>query len=149
MTHQFDAFTAALQTGGLAGGLRYLNDPIDHRYTAVYQLRDLVLRNVALVDKEGEVRPEFLAEVPLEDSFCQFVMRDGMFKTQHSGEDSRLDGHKYQGVLRSYIGVPLLNDEGVLYGTICHFDALQRTLRDEDFDFLQRAARLIPRYLPR
>lgn len=53
-----------------------------------------------------------------------------------------------QGFLLTYHGVPLLGNRGELYGTLCHFNALQRTIADEDFEFLQSAARLIPRFLP-
>ena len=47
---------------------------------------------MALYDKMGEITPEFLAEVPCEKSFCQFVIRDGLFRTADSAMDSRLDG---------------------------------------------------------
>ena len=149
MTSKLAALKAVFQTHGLEGGLRHLNESVSHRYTGVYQLADSVFRNVGLFDKQGQMRPEFLAEVPLRDSFCQFVVRDGLFKTEHSGEDHRLDGHKYQGVLLTYHGVPVLDDHGELYGTLCHFDALQRDITDQDFAFLQQAARLIPDFLPR
>jgi hypothetical protein len=43
-----------------------------------------------LYDKAGEVRPDFLAEVPFETSFCQFVIRDGYFTTSDSAVDLRL-----------------------------------------------------------
>lgn len=91
--------------------------------------------------------PEFLAVVPWEESFCQFTMRDGLFVTTDSGEDSRLDGHKYQGVLRSYVGLPLLDNRGELMGTMCHFDPRALELPDAEFELFRRAANLLPRYL--
>lgn len=147
MTPRLSALRAAFDEHGLYGGLRHLNEPVEHRYTGVYRLQDAIFKNIALYDKEGQMRPEFLAEVPLEDSFCQFVVRDGLFRTENSGEDHRLDGHKYQGVLLTYHGVPVLDDRGVLYGTLCHFDALRRNISDEDFELLQQAARWVPAYL--
>lgn len=138
---------SVLEERGLHAGLKYLNDPLTHRYTGVFQLDNGVLRNIDLYDKVGEVMPDFLAEVPLEDSFCQFVLRDGLFCTDNSAADPRLDGHKYQGVLLTYHGVPLLGDRGELWGTLCHFDAEAKTLSDEDFTVLQQAARVIPAYL--
>lgn len=147
MNARLERLLDELTSNGLQGGLEHLNSPVDHRYTGVYRLKDSVFYNIALYDKEGEMLPEFLAAVPLGDSFCQFVIRDGVFKTDHSGKDSRLAGHKYQGVLLTYHGVPVLDNRGDLYGTLCHFDALQRTISDKDFEFLQSAARLIPRFL--
>lgn len=52
-----------------------------------------------LHDKAGEIRPELLAEVSMADSFCQFVLRDGVFRTDDSASDARLKGHPYQGVV--------------------------------------------------
>jgi GAF domain-containing protein len=120
-----------------------------HRYTAIYQLRGLQLKNIGLYDKSGEIKPEHLDEVAFEASFCQFVLRDGLFRTENSASDNRLDGHPYQGVMLSYHGVPLLDDAGRLYGSLCHFDVTQHLLPDEDFEFLQRAARVLPAFLPR
>jgi len=149
MDIRLETLKSALRAQGIEGGLRFLNEPVDHRYTAVYRLRDMNLVNIALHDKEGQVRPEFLETVPFEDSFCQFVIRDGLFKTENTALDRRLDGHKYQGALLTYHGVPVLDNSGELFGTLCHFDALQRTLPDEEFEFLNRAARILPEYLPR
>ena len=149
MPFQLEKFQSELKRNGLASALGLLNQPVNHRYTGVYQLRDGNLCNVELYDKEGEVKPEFLMEVPLHDSFCQFVLRDGVFRTSDTGKDDRLDGHKYQGVLLSYHGVPVLDNQGELFGTLCHFDALQRDLSDEDFELLQHAARLIAPYVAR
>jgi len=149
MTFSADRFRSEVQQGGLARGLQLLNDPIEHRYTGIYRLTGGVLMNIELIDKEGEIKPEFLMEVPLEDSFCQFVLRDGVFRTSDTGKEPVLDGHKYQGVLLSYTGVPIVGPDGELYGTLCHFDALKRDLPEKDFEVLKDAARLIPDYLPR
>lgn len=148
MPFQLELFQTALHQGGLAKALGFLNEPVSHRYTGVYRLRDGHLHNVELHDKQGEVRPEFLAVVPLQDSFCQFVLREGAFRTSNTGTDERLNGHKYQGVLLSYHGVPVLDNRGELFGTLCHFDAQQKELGDEQFDLMQRAARFISPYLP-
>lgn len=138
-----DPLRAALQREGLAGGLRFLNARVPHRYTAAYRVQQDTLVNLDLVDKAGELRPEFLASVPFGDSFCQFVLRDGGFRTECTAQDGRLDGHRYQGVLGAYHGVPLVDDRGELFGTLCHFDTAERTLSDEEFAFLQKAARLM------
>ncbi|MES2841514.1 MAG: guanylate cyclase [Pseudomonadota bacterium] len=149
MAVKIDLVQTAFQQGRLRLALEVLNAPVAHRYTALYRLSDGVLSNVELVDKENEIKPEFLAEVPLKDSFCQFVLRDGLFKTSNTADDHRLNGHKYQGVLMTYHGVPVLDNQGELFGTLCHFDALTRPLADEHFDLLEAAARVLPAYLPR
>ncbi|WP_156374340.1 GAF domain-containing protein [Pseudorhodoferax sp. Leaf274] len=148
MTEHIGDYRACLQARGPAG-LDYLNGRVPHRYTAIYELAGGTLRNLYLYDKRGEVVPEFLQAVPFQDSFCQFVLRDGVFATSHSGGDQRLDGHKYQGVMMAYHGVPLLDNRGELFGTLCHFDVVSHGLPEGELDFMQRAARELPRYLPR
>lgn len=142
-----DVFSVALKEGGLAAGVHALGDGVPHRYTGVYALNGGTLRNVVLCDKQGEIVPAFLAEVPLGVSFCQFVIRDGLFRTDNSANDRRLDGHPYQGVMVSYHGVPLIDESGELCGTLCHFDVDEFELADEEFALMQKAARVLPPFL--
>ncbi|MGO4394379.1 guanylate cyclase [Variovorax sp. M-6] len=147
-TRDIGTFCATLEARGPEAALAYLNEAVPHRYSAVYRIDGGMLRNVFLHDKQREARPEFLAVVPFEVSFCQFVLRDGFFRTTDSGADPRLDGHPYQGVMVSYHGVPLTDPAGGLIGTLCHFDVVAHGLADEEFELLQRAARVLPAYLP-
>jgi len=130
-------------------GLAFLNARVPHRYTGIFRLRDGALHSVFLHDKQGEIIPEFLQVVPLVDSFCHLTIRDGVFRTQNSALERDLDGHKYQGVVRSYIGLPLLDSEGRLYGTMCHFDEQALPLGDDEFEIFSKAAKLLPAYLGR
>jgi len=89
----------ALKGSGRNAGLRYLNSRVDHRFTAVYKPEAGVMRNVAIVDKLAEVVPANLLAVPLEETFCQFVLRDG-FETQLQGFDVAI---KCRSVLRKSV----------------------------------------------
>lgn len=147
-TDPYTALDDILKKQGLKAGLAWLNRRVPHRFTAVYLLDKLVLRSRAVVDKDGDAAtPPVLMEVPLETSFCQYVLLDGQFITSESGSDNRLDGHPYQGVMGSYVGLPLQGSGDSLMGTFCHFDFENRELPDEEFLFLQRVARLLPRYV--
>ena len=121
LDQQLAQFRLAFDTDGLYGALRYLNARTTFRYTAVYRLDGQMMRNIHLYDRRGE-NPISLCEVPLGDSFCQFVMRDSGFNTVNSANDARLLGHPYQGVMNSYFGLPLSRKPGTIYGTLCHFD---------------------------
>ncbi len=81
------AFTSLLEIQGAEAAIHHLNAGVAHRFTAVYRLDGGMLRNVLLCDKLGEICPEFLAEVPLATSFCQFVLGDGVFQTTNSASD--------------------------------------------------------------
>ena len=144
----FQLLSAVLSTQGPAAALALLNEGVPHRYSAAYRVEGGILLNVLRHDKQGEVRPDFLAAVPFESSFCQFVLRDGTFRTSNSGTDARLNGHPYQGVMVSYHGVPLIDNSGELIGTLCHFDVDQLELSDEEFGLLQKAGRAFPPFLP-
>lgn len=132
---------------GLAGALAVLNARVPHRFSAVYRLVGQALHNVATVDKHLHLHPLDLKVVPLQDSFCQFVLRDGLFLTRESGTDSRLRGHPYSGIVGCYAGVPIRSRDGKMAGTLCHFDLESFDVDDDEYLLLDRAARLMPAFL--
>ncbi|MDM0103298.1 guanylate cyclase [Variovorax sp. J22R24] len=143
-----DAISTVLAAEGPPAALAYLNDGVPHRFTAVYRFAGPILHNVFLHDKAGRMRPDFLAVVPFSRSFCQFVVKDRSFRTDNSVADPRLFGHALRGIVISYHSVPVLDHaSGELWGTLSHFDMRHLTLPDEEFELLQGAASLLPRYL--
>jgi len=135
-----------LAAGGIPGALRFLNERVPHRLTAIYRLDGDMLRRVALATKEKNLEKRALQEIRLCDSFCQFALKDGVFLTFEAAADSRLEGHPYSGILGCYAGVPITGKLGT-YGTLCHFDFRNHEVADEEILFLERAAQLFPRYL--
>jgi GAF domain-containing protein len=75
-----------------------------------------------------------LPDAPLGDSFCQFAIRDKEFVTANTATDKTLDGHRYQGVVASYVGLPLMKS-GALFGTLCHYDFVEQVIADDEFAF--------------
>ncbi|SCK17704.1 GAF domain-containing protein [Variovorax sp. HW608] len=144
-----ETFSALLASEGPEAALQYLNSGVPHRYTAIYRFEGDLLRNVLLHDKRRQMRPEFLIAVPFKQSFCQFVRRDQVFRTNDSASDERLAGHPYRGVVVSYHSVPVLNDEGALWGTMSHFDMRSHPVADSEFELLQQAAKALSSYIPR
>lgn len=140
-------FKNALQNSGLGAGLVLLNNRVPHRFTAVLRLDGAMMRTIAIVDKLGQAVPDSLKQIPIEDSFCQFALRDGSFLTQNSSDDERLEGHVYKGVLNTYVGLPLSHGDGELFGTLCHFDFPPLVLPDDEFDFLHEAAQILPPFV--
>jgi GAF domain-containing protein len=147
LPRNLETFSVILHAEGAAAALAYLNEGVPHQYSAVYRFAGPMLRNVLLHDKAGKMRPEYLAAVPFDKSFCQFVLRDRVFRTDDSAADPRLEGHPYQGVVVSYHSVPLVSDAGELWGTLSHFDMTSLPLSDDEFELLQGAARLLPSFL--
>ncbi|OUM04075.1 hypothetical protein [Variovorax sp. JS1663] len=147
LPRDLETFSAVLRAEGPAAALAYLNEGVPHRYSAIYRFAGLKLQNVFLQDKLGEMRPQYLATVPFDQSFCQFVRRDSAFRTDNSAVDPRLEGHPYQGVVVSYHSVPVVSDAGELWGTLSHFDMASLPLCDDEFELMQGAAKLLPSFL--
>ncbi|MDM0072924.1 GAF domain-containing protein [Variovorax sp. J2P1-59] len=140
-------FEQILRNEGVLAGLRFLNQRVEHRCTAIYRLEAMTVRNLYLYDREGALLPESLGVVPLGDSFCQHAIREGAFLTDDSRADPRVDGSPFKGVVLAYHGIPLVDKSGQLFGTLCHFDFEPRRLSDQEFEFLQEAARVLSTHL--
>ena len=137
---------AEIELGGVEAGLKFLNARTDYRYTAIYRFEGAMMRNIYLYDRLGESVSNF-AKVPLGDSFCQFVMAEGVFNTGDSSQDVRLLGHSYRGVLNAYFGLPLSRKPGTIYGTFCHFDLKPQAIDDSEIEFLQSVTPWLMDYL--
>lgn len=146
LNEQLAQFRVALESGGLDAALRYLNARTSYRYTAIYRLDGQVMRNIHLYDRLGENAAN-LIEVPLGDSFCQYVMAENGFTTSDSAADARLEDHSYRGILNSYYGLPLSRQPGTIYGTFCHFDFEPKTIPDSEIALLEAATRILMDYL--
>lgn len=147
MSEPFDNLADTLRRNGVQAMLEELNARVTHRYTAVYQVDDQMLRNLYLVDKQKQATPDMLAIVPMDDSFCQFALRDGSFATEDSAVDPRLEGHPAQGVVVSYTAVPIVDGQGEVVGTLCQFDMTRQDLPPSEFALLERVAKLLPAYV--
>jgi GAF domain-containing protein len=148
-TRDFSRLAAILKSKGAAAALAYLNAGVPHRFSGVYRIEGANLRNVLLFDKLGEIRPAFLEVVPMDASFCQFVVRDGLFRTNNSSLDTRLTGHPAQGIVVSYHAVPVIDPDRALLGTLSHFDLVERSIDDGEFELLYQAGRLMADFIPR
>ncbi len=140
-------FSHVLSHGGILAGLQFLNRRVTHRCTAIYRLEAMTVRNLYIYDREGALLPESLGVVPLDDSFCQHALRDGSFLSDDTRTDPRVEGSPFRGVVVAYHGIPLLDNHCELFGSLCHFDFVPHSLPDEEFDFLQKAARVLSAYL--
>ncbi|MDB5885791.1 MAG: hypothetical protein JWR74_1962 [Polaromonas sp.] len=146
LNQQLVDFAQAVNSQGLHGALRFLNARTAYRYSAVYRLDGQMMRNIHIYDRQGENTAD-LNEVPLGDSFCQFVMAENGFATANSATDPRLLGHAYQGILNAYFGLPLSRKPGTIYGTFCHFDFQAIQLPDSEIPFIEAAADMLMDHL--
>ena len=144
---QLVQFEHAIAAGGPRAGLLFLNRRVPHRCTAVYRVDGDNLQMVELIDKLANPATAVLPPLPLLQSFCQVAVNEGQLITSDSASERRLDNMPYQGVIKSYVGLPLSYSAGTLYGTLCHYDFGQQMINDAEFEFLQRAAVILAKAL--
>jgi GAF domain-containing protein len=140
----------ALERDGLRGAVLELNQTVPHRYTGIFIAEGSSLRNVALSDKRVAA-PELWPPFPLGDSFCSLIVHAGdpLFVNE-ARVDPRDDvqSHPAGKIVQSYCGVPLLDSEGRVLGTLCHFDEMPSAV-DVDMAMMLQVSTLLAPYLPR
>ncbi|GHA81767.1 GAF domain-containing protein [Cognatilysobacter bugurensis] len=137
---------ALIQTGDVRGALAVLNARTGHRFTALYRFDDDVLRNVWFFDREQPER-EAVEAMPVRASYCVFVRdRRATFRVDDADTDDRVADHPKRDQIRAYCGVPLLDDAGRMFGTVCHFDYRPLRISDENIALMEALAPLLQRY---
>ena len=128
---------------GIRAVLIYLNGLTEHRFTALYRFDLEQLKNVYFFDRE---RPdvETCPDIPVMASYCVFVRNSGnTFVTMDSMVDARVTGHPKRLEVRSYCGVPLVDEDGRAFGTICHFDTQPLSISDQNVELMESVAGLL------
>lgn len=128
---------------GVRAVLIYLNGLTDHRFTALYRFDADTLKNLYFFDRE-QPDVESCSDIPVMASYCVFVRSSGQtFMTLDSLEDERVRDHPKRFEVRSYCGVPLVDEDGRMFGTICHFDFQPIPIREEDVALMEAIAPLL------
>jgi hypothetical protein len=138
---------SVLTEDGLHAGLIFLNTRVAHRCTAVYKLDGHVLHLVALVDKLDDKSSFWPSDVPLADSFCQFVVKNGPLLVINAKNDPRVIASPYRGPVVGYVGLPLIRGPGELFCTFCHYDFCEQPMPEAEYLFLHEATRLLPKFI--
>lgn len=136
----FEAFAQTLHTSGVRAALAYLLGLTDYRYIAIYRFEGGRANAAVYFDREN---PQVLriADAPETATYCCFV-RDsrGVFTTADALQDARLDGHPKQKIVAAYCGVPVMDPEGTIVGTLCHYDSVPRNAEQIDMPLMLRVA---------
>lgn len=128
----------------LAEALRFLNQHGPHRYTAIFSFENQNLLNAVLCDRENPTAELLPGLVPIIESYCSFVLNTrNSFVVLDSLIDPRVAGHPKQKVFRAYCGVPILNPDGSVWGSICYFDTEPQAVSARQFALLEQAAVLL------
>ena len=132
-----------LRNEGVRAALIFVNHLTEHRFSALYQFQNDILRNLYFYDREYP-ETETTDEIPVTASYCVFLRDSGLlFHTSDALRDERVRTHPKREQLQSYCGVPVLDSEGKLFGSVCHFDIKARVIADEDVDLMEAVALLL------
>lgn len=136
---------AILDRDGTRAAVVFLNSLTEHRFTVLYRFDDETLRSVCFYDSENPGMAS-TPDIPVMASYCVFV-RDGgdTFAVSDSQHDMRVREHPKRKKIQSYCGVPLLDEDGRMFGTICHFDFRALPISDANVALMEAMAPLIQR----
>lgn len=117
-------FKSILDVRGLFAAMRWLNEQVPYRYSAIFSFDGEVLRNICLIDKENR-NIHNCPDQPITQSYCMYIRRSGeRFSVEETLLDPRVQDHPKRQSFQCYYGIPLYSVKGHLLGTVCHFDTL-------------------------
>jgi GAF domain-containing protein len=136
----FERFSSILQASGVRDALGYLVGLSSYRFIGIFRFQGGKATAAVHYDKAD---PSALraAEVPESATYCCFV-RDtgGAFITANALTDERLKDHVAREAVQAYCGVPVMDAEGRLLGTLCHYDVVPRDPEQLDLQLLIQVA---------
>jgi GAF domain-containing protein len=123
--------------------MRWLNDRVPYRFTAIFAFDGDMLRNICLIDKENQNIAN-CSDQPITDSYCTYVYRSrASFSVEETLLDGRVAHHPKRESVQCYYGIPLFGSEGKMLGTVCHFDNMPIRVTEDVANVLDDLAPLI------
>ena len=136
----FDQFSEIIESKGVRAALIYLLHQTDFRYIGIFRFENDTVISVVHYDREN---PAVMAtdDKPLLTTYCCYVKdTKGVFTTANALLDARLDGHPQLQQVQAYCGIPILDSEGLLIGTLCYYDTVPRDMLNSELSFKFRIA---------
>ena len=138
-TH-FQAFRDTLEATGVRSALAYLLSLSEYRFIGIFQLIAGYAHALVYFDRDNP-QVEAIDAVVETAAYCCFV-RDslGPLLIGDALRDPRFEHHVAKSNMRSYCGIPIMDPEGNLQGTLCHYDTEQRDPDHLDLPLLLQVA---------
>jgi hypothetical protein len=136
-------FKMILNTDGLRAAMRWLNDGVPYRFTAILAFDGDTLRNICLIDKQNQ-NVTNCSDQPITQSYCMYIHRSGEpFGVDEASLDKRVALHPKRQSVQCYYGIPLFGSKGKILGTVCHFDGMPVRVTEDVATVLDDLAPLI------
>ncbi len=136
----FAIFSDILHGEGARAALAYVLSLSDYRFIGVFGFQNQCATSLIHYDRENpSIRQA--GEVGEHDTYCSFV-RDqvGEFSTVDALADKRLISHVARQAVRAYFGFPILDPDGRVLASFCHYDVVPRDPGQLDVELLVRVA---------
>ena len=137
-----------LSSDGVLAALQLLNRRTRFRFTGLYRVEPLLLRNIHLFDRENPNLNVSGTVSPLTVGYCGIACATAApFVTSDAREDHRLESHPARESMISYCGVPIRSRSGIPWGTLCHFDLRPRLAPPGEATHLETVAPIFAAWL--
>ena len=114
------------------------------RYTSLLRFDGEKLTSVWTYDRARPNADPFPLHMPVEASYCKLVLESGeMVVIDDARSDRRVDGHVRQHQIATYIGMPVFNADGTMFGTLCSYNEAPVLINETAKGLLIAAAREI------
>jgi GAF domain-containing protein len=138
-------FNDLLAASGARDALAYLVTLTDYRFIAIFRFQNEKSKTIFFYDRENPL-VENTEEAEISSTYCCYVRDDkGVFMTANAMQDARMAGHPKRDMLASYCGVPILDSEGAILGTLCHYDVMPRDPDQIDLPLMLSVASALSR----
>ena len=128
---------------GLEAAIALLNSFTGCRFTSMFRFDGRMLRPLTFYDR-ADPAAEPPEDIPVEASYCVFVRDTGLpFRVDDSSADVRVEHHPKRREILAYCGVPLKDEYGITFGTLCHFDVRAVPITDADVRRMEDFARIV------
>jgi GAF domain-containing protein len=122
----FARFSSTLAERGVRDALAELLKLTDYRFIGIFRFKDGMANAAVHYDRDNP-RELHAEEVPDTATYCCYVRdRRGVFMTANAMLDSSTEGHPARQAVPAYCGVPIMDPQGELFGTLCHYDVEPR-----------------------
>lgn len=132
----FNVFANLLATDGVRAALYSILRRSSYRFIAIFRFKDGKATSSVHVDRDNLAVTQ-ADEVPDTATYCAYVRGSARpFVTADASADDRTIGHPARDVVLSYCGVPIMESDGTLLGTLCHYDVVPRDPGELDLALL-------------
>lgn len=117
--------------------LSWLNQQGGHRYTGLFMYTPEGMRSAYLYDRDQPQSLRWDSLIPVDASYCSFVCESKRtFLVVDAQLDPRTKAHPSRDAVRSYCGVPIYQEDGSLWGTLCYFGPDAKAVSPAQIDTL-------------